>query len=441
MAGLGGEPLAFGPAPRHAQGVNAAELAARSAPDPGDLAAWHQRVRSAHARLDPLVRRTPTVYSYTYSDCCSRDVHLTLENLLRTGAFKIRGALNRLLQIEPEVRALGLVAASAGNHAQGLALAARLAEARSTIVMPESTALIKVRRAEGYGATVILHGRSWDESHAHALEIAEKTGALYVHPFDDAEVIAGQGTVGLELLEQLPDLRQVVVPAGGGGLLAGMAVAIKGVRPDVRVIGVQASGADALVQGFESGTWVGIDRPSTIADGIRVGAPGKLTFELIRRYVDDCVRVEEGEIVDAVVQSLQKARVVAEAAGVVGLAALAAGRIPHDDEVCVVLSGGNIDLNLLGRMIEAGLSSAGLYHAVRVRIPDLPGHLGRVLEVVARSRANIMEVEHRRSGWQVPVGSVDVDILLEVRREGQGELIEDALAAEGFDVRPAPRLT
>jgi threonine dehydratase len=420
--------------------VDPSERAA-PAPPPDDLAAWHQLVLAAKDRLEPLVRHTPTVYSYTYSESCGRDVHLKLENLQRTGAFKLRGALNRLLQCDPAQRPFGLVAASAGNHAQGLALAAKLAGSRATIVMPESTALIKVRRAEGYGAEVILQGRTWDEAHAHALEVAERSGALYVHPFDDPEVIAGQGTVGLEVLEQLPEVRQVIVPAGGGGLLAGIAVAVKGLRPDVRVVGVQAAGADALVQGFESGQWVGLAHPSTIADGIRVGAPGKLTFELIRRYVDDCVRVDEGEIVDAVVQTLQKARVVTEAAGVVGLAALAAGRIPRGDTVCAVLSGGNIDLNLLGRMIEAGLSSVGLYHAVRVRLPDLPGHLGRVLEVVARSRANIMEVEHRRAGGQVPIGYVDVDILLEVRREGQGALIEDALAAEGFDVRPAPRLT
>ena len=416
-------------------------VAEAAAPDLDDLRAWHERVRAARERLRPHVRRTPTVYSYTYSESSRRDVHLKLENLQRTGSFKIRGALNRLLQIDPATRSSGLIAASAGNHAQGLALAARLCDARVTIVMPESTALIKVRRAEGYGAEVILHGSTWDQAHAHACALAQHGQALYVHPFDDPEIIAGQGTVGLELLEQLPDVRQVVVPAGGGGLLAGIAVALKARRPDVRVVGVQATGADAVVRGFRSGQWVAVDHPATVADGICVGAPGRLTFELIRRYVDDCVSVEEAEIVDAVVQSLQRARVVAEAAGVVGLAALSAGRIPRGDAVCVVLSGGNIDLNLLGRMIESGLSMAGLYHAVRVRLPDLPGHLGRVLEVVARSRANIVQIEHRRAGWQVPIGFVDVDILLETRREGQGTLIEDALSAEGFDVRAGPRLT
>ena len=294
-------------------------------PDPGDLAAWYALVRAAQVRLEPFVRRTPTVYSYTYSEGSQRDVQLKLENLQRTGAFKIRGALNKLLQLDERTRANGLIAASAGNHSQGLALAARLSGGRATIVMPESTALIKIRRSEGYGAEVILHGRSWDEAHAHALELADERGLLYVHPFDDPDIIAGQATVGLELLEQLPKVRQVVVPTGGGGLLAGIAIAVKGARPDVRVIGVQAAGADALVKSFEKGHWIGLEEPHTIADGIRVGAPGKLTYELIRRYVDDCVRVEEGEIIDAVVQSLQKSRVVSEAAGVVGLAALASG--------------------------------------------------------------------------------------------------------------------
>jgi len=410
------------------------------APDPHDLPAWLERVQAAQARIAPFVRRTPTVYSYTYSESCGRDVLLKLENLQRTGAFKLRGALNKLLQLDEATRGRGLVAASAGNHSQGLALAARLAGATATIVMPEETALIKIRRTEGYGAQVILHGHSWDESHEHALALAAQRDLVYIHPFDDPDIIAGQGTVGLELLEQLPETRQVVVPAGGGGLLAGIAAAVKGLRPDVRVVGVQASGADALARSFEAGRLVGGEPTHTLADGIRVGSPGRLTFELVRGWVDDFVRVDDREIVDAVVQALQQSRVVAEAAGVVGLAALAAGRIPRGDAVCVVISGGNIDLNLLGRMIEAGLSSAGLYHAVRVRIPDLPGHLGRVLEVVARSRANIIEIEHHRAGWQVPVGIVDVDILLETRREGQGELIEQALRAEGFDVRRGPRL-
>lgn len=404
-------------------------------PAPDDLAGWLERLRAARVRLAPHVRETPVVTSFTFSEGAGRDVRLKLENLQRTGAFKLRGALNKLLLLDPATRARGMVAASAGNHAQGLALASTLAGTRATIVMPESTALIKVRRTEDYGAEVVLHGRSWDESHAFATRIAEERGALYVHPFDDPDIIVGQGTCGLELLEQLPEVRTVVVPIGGGGLIAGVALALKAQRPEVRVVGVQARGAQAMVRSFRAGVRTSIERPETIADGIRVGTPGALTFEIVRRHVDDCVTVEEHEIVDALLQTLSKSKVVAETAGVVGVAALAAGRVGGLDPVCAILSGGNIDLNFLGRIIQNGLAAAGFYHPLVVRIPDQPGQLQEILGVISRSHANIVDIEHRRHGWQVPLGSVDVAILLETRREQEGQGIDDALRKEGFELR------
>lgn len=404
-------------------------------PAPADLAGWLGLLRAARERLAPHVRETPVVTSYTFSEGAGRDVRMKLENLQRTGAFKLRGALNKVLSLDDATRARGMVAASAGNHAQGLALAATLAGSRATIVMPESTALIKVRRTEDYGAEVVLHGASWDESHARATAIAEERGALYVHPFDDPEIIAGQGTCALELLEQLPELRTVVVPIGGGGLVAGVALAVKALRPEVRVVGVQAKGADAMVRSFHAGERRSVQPPRTIAEGIRVGTPGALTFELVRRHVDECVTVEEHEIVDAVLQTLSKSKVVAETAAVVGVAALAAGRVGGEDPVCAILSGGNIDLNFLGSLIQNGLAAAGFYHPLVVRIPDLPGKLQQILSVVTACHANILEVEHRRHGWQVPIGSVDVAILVETRREGEGRGIEEALRAHGFEVR------
>ena len=406
-----------------------------SSPSVPDLAGWLEAIRAAAERLRPHVRETPVVTSYTFSEGAGRDVRMKLENLQRTGAFKLRGALNKVLTLDADTRAGGVIAASAGNHAQGLALAARLAEARATIVMPESTALIKVRRTEDYGAEVVLHGATWDESHAHALELGRERGMYYVHPFDDPDVIAGQGTLALELVEQLPEMRTVVVPIGGGGLIAGVALAVKALRPEVRVVGVQAAGADAMVRSFHAGSLESTAHPATIAEGIRVGTPGRLTFELVRQLVDDCVTVEEGEIVDAVLQLLQKSKVVAETAGAVGPAAIAAGRVGGEDPVCALICGGNIDLNFLGRLIQNGLAAAGFYHPLVVRIPDAPGQLQGILEAIAASRANIVDIEHRRHGWQVPIGFVDVAILLETRREGQGTQIESALRAAGFDVR------
>ncbi|MFT7541606.1 MAG: threonine dehydratase, partial [Gammaproteobacteria bacterium] len=320
---------------------------AQGYPDPTDLKAWHALVLEARDRIAAHVRKTPVVTSYTFSEGAERDVRMKLENLQRTGSFKLRGALNKVLTLDQGTRQRGMIAASAGNHAQGLALASKLAGAPATVVMPESTALVKVRRTEDYGATVVLKGKTWDESHAHAMQLSRERGLYYVHPFDDPAVIAGQGTLGLEILEQLPDLKTLVVPIGGGGLIAGVSLAIKAVAPQVRIVGVQAKGADAMVRSFHAGERLSSKNPQTIAEGIRVGTPGELTFEIIRGLVDDCVTVEEPEIVDAVLQTLEKSKVAAETAGVVGVAALAAGRVGGEDPVCALISGGNIDLNFL----------------------------------------------------------------------------------------------
>ncbi len=404
-------------------------------PAPAELAAWLELIRAARIRLSEHVRETPVVTSHTIGEEAGRSVFLKLENLQRTGAFKLRGALNKLLCMDAETRARGMIAASAGNHAQGLALAASIAGSRATIVMPLTTALIKVRRTEHYGATVILHGATWDESHALACKMAEERGFVYVHPFDDAEIIAGQGTVGLELLEQLPDQTPAVLPIGRGGHAPGVAHAHKAQRPEVRVVGVQAEGAAAMVHSFERGELTSVAHPETIAEGIRVGTPGTLTFSIIKEHVDACVTVSEPEIVDAVVQTLQKSKVVAETGGVVGVAALVHGRVGGEDPACVILSGGNIDMNMLGRLIQSGLAAGGFYHRLLVRVPDQPGKLAEIVDLLAKQQTNIVEIEHRRAGWQVPVGSVDVDILLETRREGEGQQIEAALTELGFDVR------
>jgi threonine dehydratase len=400
-----------------------------------DLEDSGRRIRKAAEIIRPHVRRTPTVYSHTSSATARRDVFLKLENLQRTGSFKLRGALHKLLTLDPARRDKGLIAASAGNHAQGVALAARLTGAEATVVMPVGTALIKVQRTEGYGAEVVLHGESWDDAQRRALEIARERDLTLIHPFDDRTLIEGQGTIGLEILEQVPDLDTVVVPVGGGGLIAGIALAVKALAPAVRVIGVQASGASAMTQSFQRGERVTVAEPRTIADGIRVGSVGEITFALVRELVDDMVNVEEEEIGAAVIQTMERSKVVAEAAGVVPVAALAAGRIAGGRKICAVLSGGNIDLNLLARLIESGLANAGRYHLVQIRLRDVPGQLREVLAILAERESNVVDVVHHRAGWKVPVGYVDLEILIETRDAQEGAALDEALRRRGFDVR------
>jgi threonine dehydratase len=400
-----------------------------------DLAVALTRIRAARARIEPYVRHTPTVYSYTFSESANADVYLKLENLQRTGSFKARGALNKLLVLDADERARGLVAASAGNHAQGVALAAKLLGVRATIVMPEATALIKVQRTEGYGAQVVLHGESWDDAQARAVEFARERAMTLVHPFDDAAVIDGQATVALELLDDLPDVEAVVVPIGGGGLAAGVALAVKALRPSVRVIGVQARGSAAMVASLDAGRRVRVERPTTIAEGIRVGHVGEQTFELARALLDDCVIVDDEQIAEAVVQTMEKSKLVAEAAGVAGLAAIAHGLVAPRGKLCAIVSGGNIDLNLLARLIESGLANAGRYHLVRLRMGDAPGNLHRALGLIADSKGNVVDVQHYRAGWKVPVGFVDVEVLVETRHARHAGEIDAALRSGGFELR------
>ena len=407
---------------------------ARLRPDTQPAAAL-PLLRDAAARLQPYIRRTPTIYSYWLSETSGREVHLKLENLQRTGAFKIRGALNKVLQLPERDLRRGLVAASAGNHAQGLALAARLAGTQATIVMPVGTPILKVQRTEGFGARVVLHGESFDQAQEHMRELAAREDLLVVPPFDDPDIILGQGTAGLEFIEDVPDLDALVVPVGGGGLCSGMALAYKALSPKTRIVAVQAAGAAPMVRSFRAGRPAPVADPRTIADGIRVGVVGEWTWELVRRHVDECVVVEEEEIVDAVLQTIEKSKVVAEAAGVPGIAAILAGKIQGAQKIGTIVSGGNIDLHLMARIIENGLERAGRTHVLRLRTPDAPGQLKRIVEVLAEHSCNIVDVQHYRAGWRVPLGSVDIDVLVETRKAGQGETVERALEAKGFQLR------
>ena len=400
-----------------------------------DLDVELEEIRAAAARLAPHVRETPTVYSYTFSEATGADVHLKLENLQRTGSFKVRGALNKILLLPEEARARGLVAASAGNHAQGVALAAQLAGCASTIVMPTSTAITKVERTVGYGARVVLHGETYDDAALHAKELAAREGLTPIHPFDDWDIIRGQGTVGLEIAAQIPDVGAVVLPIGGGGLIAGVALALKALRPEVSVIGVQADGASPMVQSIREGEKRVVENPRTLAEGIRVGKVGERTYDVVRALCDRTLTVSEAEIASAVVELLEKNKVVAEAAAVTPIAALMARRVRLDTTLCAVISGGNIDLTMVGRLIESGLSQRGTLQRFELEVADEPGTLRRVLEAVEQERGNILDVRHDRAGWKVPVGAVHVDVLVELRSATAAGAIRQRLEAEGFEVR------
>lgn len=392
-----------------------------------------ERVREAALRLEGVAHRTPLDFSETFSAHTGSLVYLKLENLQKTGSFKIRGAFNKMCRLGEEEKARGVVTASAGNHAQGVAYAAARAGIEATVVMPESAPMAKVEATRGYGARVVLAGRGYDEAHEEALRLCEETGATYIHGFDDADIVAGQATLGLEILEQLPDVEVIVVPVGGGGLASGVAFIVKSLRPEVKVFGVQASGAASTYRSFQAGTRVELPRVETFADGIAVRRPGRLTFDLMRRYLDGVVAVDDEEIARAVLLLLERSKIVVEGAGAVGLAALLEGRLAFSERrVAVVLSGGNIDMNVISNIIERGLVRSGRRVRLRTFIPDRPGSLQALLEVVAGARANIIGVFHERSGPRVPIGQAEVELVLETRGPEHVLALEDALKNKGY---------
>ena len=381
-------------------------------------------IEEARARLQGVARVTPIYPSETFSRLAGRSVQLKAENLQRTGAFKIRGAVNTLATLTREERAAGVIAASAGNHGQAVAWAAREAGVAATVFMPEDSPMAKVDATRNYGAQVELTGAGFDESVAAASERMEATGATFVHAFEDERVIAGQGTIGLELVEQLPSLGTVVIPIGGGGLAAGVAIALRELRPEVRIVGVQAE----AVCPFAGGT----DHRFTIAEGIAVKQPGTLTAAILRDRVDEVVTVTDDQISHAIVLLLERTKLVVEGAGAAPLAALLAGKVPGEDEVCLIVSGGNIDPTLLIQVMRHGLTQAGRYLVLRTRISDRPGELIKLLQLVAAERGNVVSVEHHREGMSLPVGETEVELTLATRDADHcGELLA-SLAARGY---------
>jgi threonine dehydratase len=393
-------------------------------------------VVAARTLLEGVSRTTPMEGSRALSERVGGPVWLKCENLQRTGSFKIRGAYVRIARLPDAERARGVVAASAGNHAQGVALAASLLGISATVFMPVAAPLPKVAATKAYGATVRLEGSTVDESLRAAAAFAQETGAVLIHPFDHADVIAGQGTVGLELIEQCPDVRTVVVCTGGGGLVSGIAAAVKGVRPDVTVVGVQAKGAAAFPPSLRAGHPVALPSMATMADGIAVGCPGEVTFRHVQALVDRVVTVDDDALSRALLLSLERAKLVVVPAGAAALAAVMEDPTAFEPPVVVVLSGGNIDPLLLSKVIRHGLIAAGRFLSLRVRIPDHPGELARLLGVLAASGANVLDVEHQRTGKQLHLDEVEVELQLETRGSEHSDLVVAALAEASYPVFP-----
>jgi len=391
-------------------------------------------VQNARKGLVGIVRETPLEPSRPLAALLSGPAWLKCENVQRAGSYKIRGAYTRISRLTAEERARGVVAASAGNHAQGVALAASLLGTAATVFMPVGAPLPKLAATKGYGARVELTGTSVDEALLAAQDYAERTDAVLIHPFDHPDVIAGQGSVGLEILEQCPDVRTIICGVGGGGLISGISVVAKAANPPVRVIGVQSAGCASMVESIRAGAPVRLESFGTIADGIAVGRPGDIPFAHVSTLVDDVVTVTEEDIARAMVMLIERAKLVVEPAGAVGVAALLSGVVRDPGPVVAVLTGGNIDPLLMIRVIERGLAAAGRYLRITVRCPDRPGQLAALLALIGQLGANVDDVGHRRHEAALRLGEVEVELSVETRGAEHSDRLVQALRAAGYAV-------
>lgn len=395
----------------------------------------NELIPEAYDRLKKRVRRTELIYSHYYAEKLGVALFFKCENLQRTGSFKIRGALNFMTAQTREALANGVITASAGNHAQGVAFAADLLGVKATIYMPETTPPQKVQSTRDYGAETVLVGKNFDEACAAAIEAQRATGALFVHPFDDELVMAGQSTIALEILEELPDLQNIIIPVGGGGLIAGMSEAIRMYAPHVRIIGVESLAAPAISASFSVGEPVKKEVKITLADGIAVKLPGRQTIPVICKNVDEIIQVEEEEIAQAIVSLLEKTKLLVEGAGAVTLAAALHGKIPKlSGKTVCLLSGGNIDVKTIALVVERGLLAAGRYLKLRVELDDIPGALAVLSTDIAVTRANISLINHERRSENIALGKSSVELELETRGHSHRSEVVDYLRKRGYSI-------
>lgn len=389
-------------------------------------------ILEARERLKGVAQRTGLVQFKALSDEHSQ-IYLKTEDLQNTGSFKVRGAYIKIASLSEEERACGVIASSAGNHAQGVALAAKAFGVPATIVMPAGAPLSKVKATRELGANVVLHGSVYDDAYAEACRIQQETGATFIHPFDDPMVIAGQGTIGLEIMDDLPDVDTIVVPIGGGGLASGVA-AVKMLHPNVKVIGVQAAGAAGMKASIDAGHVVSLDAAKTIADGIAVKKPGELTFELCSRYLDEIVTVDDDEIAQAILFLMERGKMVAEGAGAAPVAAIMNRKFDVSGKVAAVISGGNIDVTMISRIIEKGLLRAGRMTKLRILMQDRPGQLEMASRIIAAEGANVMVVHHDRTDVDLDIRDAILEITMETQDRKHAQRVIDALRAGGFQV-------
>ena len=392
-------------------------------------------IEKAAKRLEPIIHRTKIEMSKTFSDMTGGSIYLKYENQQKTGSFKIRGAANKITALVERGEVTSVVASSAGNHAQGVAYASHVNNIPATIVMPKSAPIAKVSATEGYGAKVVLHGDCYDDAYNKAVEIQEKEGATFLHPFDDYEVMAGQGTIGIEILEDLPTVDLILVPAGGGGLLAGIASCVKQINPRVKIIGVQAEGAPAIAESFKTKSHVVSESVRTIADGIQVKSPGEKTMELINKYADDVVLVSDAEISAAILLLLERTKQMVEPAGATTLAAVLNGKVDvKGKRVVCLLSGGNIDVGFIHRIIEIGLVSRERKLKFYTTLLDLPGSLEHLSHVLSEANANIVMVQHDRVSAELDPNEAIIHIACEVGGREHGQRVISALEKNGYKV-------
>ncbi|MGB7291200.1 MAG: threonine ammonia-lyase [Thermodesulfobacteriota bacterium] len=389
-------------------------------------------IEDANRRLEHVILRTPLVYSYSLSELSGANVYLKLENLQRTGSFKIRGAYNKLYKLKDITREV--VAASAGNHAQGVALAAKLLGMKSTLVMPEGTPINKMLAVKNHGGEIVLFGDTFDDAFGYARKLERETGKVFIHPFDDPEVIAGQGTVGLEIIYSLKNVESVIVPVGGGGLIAGIAMALKNMNPNITVFGIQSKGAPSMFLSMKENTIVETGSTQTIADGIAIKRIGELSFEIAQKFVDEVLTVDENEIEESLLLLTERKRIVVEGAGAVALAGLLKRKSDFlRKNVAIIISGGNIDINLLARIIQRGLLRNGRLLRLELGLPDVPGSLGTLTTILGEVKANVVEIYHDRYSKDLPIGEAIVEISLETRSFEHQEEILKLLKDSGYN--------
>ncbi|GAB6099513.1 threonine ammonia-lyase [Halanaerocella petrolearia] len=391
------------------------------------------KIKEAAKNLTGIIHKTNLSYSTTFSQLSNNQIYLKAENLQKTGSFKIRGAYNKIANLTEKERERGVIASSAGNHAQGVALGATKNGLQATIVMPEDAPIAKVTATQNYGANVVLYGTVYDEAYNKAMELQQEQNLTFLHPFNDPEVIAGQGTIGLEILADLPEVDIILAPIGGGGLISGIAVAAKTIKPEVKVIGVEAASAPAMKRSLKQDKIISLDKANTIADGIAVKRPGSVTYQLCQEYLDGVVTVCDEEIANAILMLLERAKMTVEGAGATALAAVLNNKLEVENKnIATVLSGGNIDVNMISRIIERGLTKAGRRVRFKTILKDQPGNLQQLLNRIAKSDANVISIHHNHHQDGIPIDSAEVELELETRNREHAQKIYESLKEHGY---------